>query len=398
MLRQRSPPNAGRQGRQRESHPDAESRCSLLRMDTSAEHPGPGSRAQSGPSAADPRWPAPGEATDSKNTVRWVPRAVELVTAIAAGLLVLLHAADLLQGVLGLPLIAHDVWPMAGGPSPSQGDMLDPRKLVQTAVLMILSVAALLGGLICLGRRRGAARIAGWFAMLAVVLPLTTPLLLAPLSTMVRRVAEASPWVAELVYTGLPSLVSASGLIAGAVATILLLRARPQEAQLSGIAVSVVGIVCGAVFALEALAALIRQSTAVASWWGLGWSGMVNMGPVVALLMCLLLVAVMVSAGVGSGLLLGSASLLTRLGGGLLGAALVARVATQVLIWGIGYQLQVWAAATFDYSRIWPIEWTNAVAVPLFAVPGILLAVIGLFTGPKRTAAAPAGRGASPVS
>src|SRR5699024_11986786 len=51
--------------------------------------------------------------------------------------------------------------------------------------------------------------------------------------------------------------------------------------------------------------------------------------------------------------------------------------------WGMGYYLQVRGAYTFDYTWVWPIEWTNAIVVPLFAVPGILLAIIGQFTGPR---------------
>src|SRR5690625_7823526 len=49
----------------------------------------------------------------------------------------------------------------------------------------------------------------------------------------------------------------------------------------------------------------------------------------------------------------------------------------------MGYYLQVRGAYTFDYTWVWPIEWTNAIVVPLFAVPGILLAIIGQFTGPR---------------
>lgn len=313
-------------------------------------------------------------------------RGLALVTAVAAALLALVHAADLIQGVLRLPFTAHDLWLLMGRADTSGREFVLglPWNLAQTAVLMMLSIDTLIGGLICLGRRRGAARIGGALAVLAVVLPLTVPLLAVPLVELMQPALQGSGWQGNLLYIGVPSLVSASGLVCGLMAAILLAWGRPQERQLYGTAASAVGVVLGAVFALEALAALVRQVTIPSSWWGLEWVGFVDFSPPVALLLFLLLVVVMAAAGIGSGLLLGSASLLTRLGGGLLAAALVARVATQVVAWGMGHALLDRASQTFDYTWIGLIDWTNAIAVPLLAVPGVLLAVIGLFTGPRR--------------
>lgn len=325
-----------------------------------------------------------------------------MITAVAAGLLALLHAADLVQGLLGLPYTVHDLWRMMGGAGASDGGFTvqSPWNLGQTAVLLLLSIVALLGGLICLGRRRGAARAGGVFAVLAVVLPLTLPLLVLPLSQTMSGASQGASWESTLLLTGLPSLASASGLVPGLVAAILLAAARSPGLQASGLGLSVVGMVLGAVVALESLAALIRHATALTGWWGVGWSGVVGVGPSVALVLSLLLVVVMAAAGLGSGLLLGSTSLLTRIGGGLLAAALVVRVATQVVTWGMGYYLQVWAAQMFDYSWIGLIDWTHAIVVPLLAVPGVLLAIIGLFTGLRRvpTAAGPSAPGGATTS
>src|SRR5699024_5118653 len=99
----------------------------------------------------------------------------------------------------------------------------------------------------------------------------------------------------------------------------------------------------------------------------------------------------MVAAGIGSGLLLGSASLLTRIGGGLLAAALMVRVATQAVTWGMGYYLEVRGAYTFDYTWVWPIEWTNAIVAPLFSRPRILLDIHGPVTGPRPASTAAGG-------
>lgn len=307
-----------------------------------------------------------------------------MITAVAAGLLALLHGMDLLQGLLGLPYTVHDLWMMMGRADVAEGDFVlqVPWNLAQTAVLMVLSVIALLGGLICLGRRRGAARIGGAFAVLAAVLPLTLPLLF-PALQMMGGPLEDGWWTSTLLFVGVPSLVSASGLVTGLIAVILLVGGSPRGSRPPGTVLSVVGIVFGSVFTLEALVALLGQTMSVASWWGVGWIGLVGFGSPTVLLLSLLLVVVMVAAGIGSGLLLGSASLLTRIGGGLLAAALMVRVATQAVTWGMGYYLQVRGAYTFDYTWVWPIEWTNAIVVPLFAVPGILLAIIGQFTGPR---------------
>src|SRR5699024_12603956 len=98
--------------------------------------------------------------------------------------------------------------------------------------------------------------------------------------------------------------------------------------------------------------------------------GLVGFGSPTVLLLSLLLVVVMVAAGIGSGLLLGSASLLTRIGGGLLAAALIGRVATQAVTWGMGHYLQVRGAYTVDYIGAPPIEWTHATVGPRPAGPG----------------------------
>jgi len=312
------------------------------------------------------------------------------------GLLALLYGADLLQGLIGTPFTVHALWPMmnqAGWGEGASAFVLEaPWNLAQTAVLMLLSVVALSGGLICLGRRRGAARIGGLLALLAVVLPLTLPLLLYPFIMLMRGAGPAAPeWQMTLVYIGLPSLVSASGLVFGLSAAILLARAQPRASRRAGMLASAVGVVLGAVFVLEAVAALIRQITEFSSWWGVAWSGLLGTDPVVALLLCLLLVVVMVAAGIGSGLLLGASSLPARIGGGLLAAALLVRVATQVTTWGMGHYLQIRASQMFDYTWIWAIEWSNMVAVLVLAVPGLLLAIIGLFTGPRRAPTAAGG-------
>lgn len=330
---------------------------------------------------------------DEQTPARRAGRALPVVTAIAAGLLALVYAADLIQGLLGLPFTAHDLSLMMGF-SDTEGRAFAteaPLNLAQTAVLTALSVAALVGGLGCLGRRRGAARIGGMLAILAVVLPLTLPLLFVPVSQLVRDALLGPGLEVNLLFRGFPALVYAAGLVPGLVAALLLLGARPKATRLPGTPASVVGVVLSGVFVLEALAALARQITEITNWWGIGWHGMVQMGPYGALAQGLLLLAVMTAAGIGSGLLLGSASLLTRIGGGVLAAALTVRIVTQAISWGMGYYLQAWAARMFDYTWIGTIEWTNAIAVPVLAVLGILLAIIGLFTGPKRAPAVPVG-------
>lgn len=325
-------------------------------------------------------------------------RALPRVTAVAVGLLALVYATDLIQVLLGLPFTVHDL-SLAMGFSDTRGRAVAieaPLNLVQTVVLTALSVAALLGGLACLGRRRGAARIGGALAILAVVLPLTIPLLFSPVSQLMRDSLYGSELQVNLLFRGFPALVSAAGLVPGLVAAPLLLGARPKDERLLGIAASVVGIVLSAVFVLEALAALLRQIGDTSSWWGIGWYGIFQMGPYGGLVLGLLLLVVMTAGGLGSGLLLGSSSLLTRIGGGVLAAALAVRVVTQAVSWGMGYYLQIRAARLFDYTWIWPIEWTNAIAVPVLAVMGILLAIIGLFTGPKRAPAAAVDTGVGP--
>lgn len=294
-------------------------------MDTPAERPAASSIEPSDPPAPGTRFPgaggaghATGTAHGSGRTGHGAGRTVAVITAVAAGLLALLHAADLVQGLLGLPYTVHDLWRMMGGAGASgRGFTVQaPWNLSQTAVLLGLSIVVLFGGLICLGRRRGAARVGGVFAVLAVVLPLTLPLLVLPLSQAMSGASQGAPWKSTLLLVGLPSLVSASGLVPGLVAAILLAAARSRGLRPSGLGLSVVGMALGAVFALESLAALIRHATALTGWWGVGWSGVVGVGPSVALVLSLLLAAVMTAAGIGSGLLLGSTSLLTRIGGG----------------------------------------------------------------------------------
>src|SRR5699024_10053598 len=105
-----------------------------------------------------------------------------------------------------------------------------PWNLAQTAVLMVLSIIALLGGLICLGRRRGAARVGGAFAVLAAVLPLTLPLLF-PAFQMMEGSLESGGWTSTLLFVGVPSLVSASGLVTGLIAVILLAGGSPRGSR-----------------------------------------------------------------------------------------------------------------------------------------------------------------------
>src|SRR5699024_7572951 len=155
---------------------------------------------------------------------------------------------------------------------------------------------ALLGGLICLGRRRGAARIGGAFAVLAAVLPLTLPLLF-PALQMMGCPLEDGWWTSTLLFVGVPSLVSASGLVTGLIAVILRVGGIPLGSRPPGTGLSVVGIVFGSVFPLAALVALLGQTMSVASWWGVGWIGLVGFGSPSVLLLSLLLVVVMVAAG-----------------------------------------------------------------------------------------------------
>lgn len=336
----------------------------------------------------------PGDGRDRPGTSRRPGRVLTTLTAVAVGLLALLHALDLIQILLELPFTAHDLALTLGvlnrGDYPLAVGL--PLNLAQTLGLAVVAGVALIGGLLCLGRRRGGARIGGFLAILAVVLPFTLPLLFAPLAMLGQSTFYEYAMMADLLYVGGPILVAAAGLVPGLVAAILLIRARPDASRPLGVGYGIAGVVLSAVFVLEAAAAGLRQVSGLleqwaVNWWALNWAGVSGPNPSMTLVLCLALLAVMVSAGLGSGLLLGSASMLTRIGGGLLAAALVVRVLSQIVSWGVGHWLYNRAVQMFEYTWVYAIEWTHMVGVLVLGVPGLLLAVIGLFTGPKRAPA-----------
>src|SRR5699024_7321905 len=107
------------------------------------------STAPSGPPAPSALPTGAGKAAPAVGSRRGPGRTVAVITAVAAGLLALLHGMDLLQGLLGLPYTVHDLWMMMCRADVAEGDFVlqVPLNLVQAAVFLVLSVMVFLGSL-----------------------------------------------------------------------------------------------------------------------------------------------------------------------------------------------------------------------------------------------------------
>lgn len=327
----------------------------------------------SGQAAADDVDPA-GRAAPPARTAR-PGRIPVLVTAIAAGLLAVIHAGDLLQLLLGLPYTATDiVLPSLDDPGLARGL---PLNLLQTLTLIVLTSLALIGGAVCIGRGSGAARIGGVLAAVALALPATMPMVIHPFREYMTRTFSGHVLFDPYLYatSGLP-------LLAAAIACAMLaVAARRAPRPVRRVRYPLPAVLTGGVFALAALATLIRWAVAGFSWWAFRWAGLAGLDAWIILVLTASLTAALTLGAVGAGRLLGAASLLGRVGGGLLLAAVLLRMLSQVVIWGLHEPLQGQLYLDLDVTVMILLDTVPVIGVAVLSVLGVLLAILGLFVG-----------------
>ncbi|MGY5764026.1 hypothetical protein ACXET9_02340 [Brachybacterium sp. DNPG3] len=304
-------------------------------------------------------------------------RSLPLITGAAALLLGLIAAADLLQMLLGLPFTANDllfsVWPRPEWPEFVFGVALNA---VQTLFWAVISGVVLVGGALCIARRRGLSAAAGVLAILAVALPTVLHLGLLTLLQWNRVIySDLSLTIARLS----PSATILAGMVPALIAgTMLLLSVRRRIPAVGPRPFAALGLLGAAILLIANLHSLIQVVASRFSWWAVQWSGVQLLGPLaVGAVVTALLITVLAGA-IGAAFLLGSRSRIARAGGTLVLASVVVRLLSQTILLGMNSWLtrRIWYA--IDFSVLYTGEWAVTILVLALSVVGIVLAIAGL--------------------
>lgn len=307
-------------------------------------------------------------------------RALPLITGIAAALFVLISAVDLLQMLVGLTFTANDIgyvaWGYSSGPRLALGF---PINALQTLLWAVVSGVLLVGGVLCIGRRRGLAAVAGILAVLAVALPTVLHL---QLMVLVQWMSVSYSPSARLAVTLYPGATIAAGMVSALIAAVLLLIAAGRRSPVVGPRPSAaLGLVGAVILLAESVLSLIQVLASHFSWWAVMWSGLVGHRPLgVAAIVTVLLVSVL-AGGIGAGLLLGSRLRLVRAGGALVLAAVTVRLLSQLAYLGMLPWVRERIIFYLDMWLIYGVEQAVTITVLVLALAGTLLAAAGLLVG-----------------
>ncbi|WP_114855526.1 hypothetical protein [Brachybacterium sp. YJGR34] len=333
--------------------------------------------------------PAP---TSQDGTGGAPPRALRLSTAAAAGLLALIHVLDLVQSLVGLDLTAYDLTRIVSGASRSGSPLAAglPLNAAQTLALAVLSAVALIGGSLTAARGGALCRIGGALAVTTVVLPLTLPVMVLPGGVLLGGgEASAGRYGATVL---LARSVSAAALVTGLLAAALLLAAPREDRSRPRRAVPAAALLAGGAFLVEELAALVHLVLGDPTWWAPAWLGSFLWVAPVAFAAAAGLTLALVLGAMGAGGMIASSQPLVRVGGVLLMLAVLLRVLTQVVSWGMIVWIQRRMQVDFDLRAVIVLDTVPGYLVPALAGLGLILGAIGVVVALARSSVAPSAR------